>query len=75
MNIYAHLLTKREVQIMECLAEGHTPTECGVKLFRSVKTIATHRTNIRNKILGHLGLTGPDNFQFILVTWVRGERL
>ena len=43
-------LTVRERQILQLLAEGNSTKEIGYMLSLSVKTIETHRLNIRNKL-------------------------
>ena len=43
-------LTDRERQILQLLAEGNSTKEIGYMLSVSVKTIETHRLNIRNKL-------------------------
>ena len=43
-------ITSRERQILQLLAEGNSTKEIGYMLNLSVKTIETHRLNIRNKL-------------------------
>ncbi len=43
-------LTKREVEILKLIAEGATNKEIAEKLFISVKTVESHRTNIFRKL-------------------------
>jgi len=52
-------LTKREIEILEYIARGFTNREIAEKLFLSVRTINTHRTNIMQKLDVHdtAGLT------------------
>ena len=44
------LLTEREREVLQLVAEGHTNREIGDELHISVKTAAVHRTNIMNKL-------------------------
>jgi DNA-binding NarL/FixJ family response regulator len=46
-------LTKRETEIIEYIARGFTNREIAEKLFLSVRTINTHRTNIMQKLDVH----------------------
>ena len=43
------ILTKREREVLQLLAEGRTTKEVAAELYRSVKTIETHRRNIMEK--------------------------
>jgi two-component system response regulator NreC len=43
-------LTKREVQIIALIADGHTNREIAEKLNISHRTVDTHRTNIMRKL-------------------------
>lgn len=43
-------LTKREKQILACMARNMTSQSIGEQLFISEKTVATHRKNIKRKI-------------------------
>ena len=43
-------LSEREVEIIQCAAEGLTNKEIGSKLFLSKRTIDTHRQNIMDKL-------------------------
>ena len=43
-------LSKREIEILTCLASGESAITCGEKLFISPKTVETHRKNIRQKL-------------------------
>lgn len=52
-----HHLTKREIEILTLIANGHSNTQIGKLLEISHRTVDTHRTNIRNK-LGVSGLAG-----------------
>lgn len=47
------LLTKREVEILRYIAEGMTNQEIADKLFLSIRTVNTHRTNIMLKLNIH----------------------
>ncbi len=44
------LLTEREREVLQLVAEGQTNNEIGDELHISVKTAAVHRTNIMNKL-------------------------
>jgi DNA-binding NarL/FixJ family response regulator len=46
----ADLLTPRENQVLQLIAEGHTNNEIAVKLVVSVKTIEKHRANLMGKL-------------------------
>jgi len=52
-----HLLSARELEVLELLALGHTNQEIGDRLHLSVKTIETYRLRISDK----LGLRGRAN--------------
>jgi two-component system, NarL family, response regulator NreC len=65
------LLSDREREVLQLLAEGKTTKEIAVKLYRSAKTVETHRRNIMQKLDIHTlpeltkyavrqGLTGLD---------------
>ena len=43
-------ITKREKQILQCLAEGLKSDEIAQKLYISLATVHTHRKNINNKL-------------------------
>jgi len=43
-------LTKREVEILQFIADGLTNKEIGEKLFISHRTVDTHRTNLMKKL-------------------------
>lgn len=43
-------LTKREIEVLQLIAEGMTSREIAEKLFLSLNTINTHRTNIMKKL-------------------------
>jgi DNA-binding NarL/FixJ family response regulator len=44
------LLTHRELEVVQLLAEGKSAREVGVALNISVKTVETHRTNLMHKL-------------------------
>jgi two-component system response regulator NreC len=44
------LLTDRETEIIQCIAEGFSNKEIGIKLFISHRTVDTHRTNLMKKL-------------------------
>ena len=46
-------LTKREVEVLRFIAEGLTSREIADKLFLSLNTVNTHRTNIMKKLNIH----------------------
>ena len=58
-SILASLLTKREREVIQLLAEGKTTKEIASELYISVKTVATHRDRIMKKLGIHsiAGLT------------------
>jgi len=43
-------VTRREKEILECLAEGLTTSETADRLYVSSDTIKTHRSNLLNKL-------------------------
>ena len=43
-------LSSRERQILQLIAEGHSPEQISKKLFISYKTVSTHRRNIMSKL-------------------------
>lgn len=47
------VLTSREREILQLLAEGHSNREIAKMLFISVKTVETHRSNLMNKLNLH----------------------
>jgi DNA-binding NarL/FixJ family response regulator len=47
------ILTSREREILQLLAEGHSNREIAKMLFISVKTVETHRSNLMNKLNLH----------------------
>lgn len=46
-------LGKREIEIIQCLADGHSSSEIAEKLFISEHTVKTHRKNIFKKLNIH----------------------
>lgn len=44
------LLSSREIEIIQCLANGLSSQEIGKKLFISARTVDTHRNNILQKL-------------------------
>lgn len=44
------LLTERETEIIQLIAEGYSNKEIGSKLFISHRTVDTHRTNLMKKL-------------------------
>ncbi|MBN1165326.1 MAG: response regulator transcription factor [Candidatus Krumholzibacteriota bacterium] len=44
------LLTNREKEILQLIAEGYTSRKIGDTLFISIKTVENHRANIMNKL-------------------------
>jgi len=46
----SELLTAREREIVQLIAEGHTNKEIGAKLYISVKTVDAHRSHIMEKL-------------------------
>jgi len=55
----ADILTSREREVLQLIAEGHTNKEIGTLLTLSVKTVEAHRTRIMEKLKIHnvAGLT------------------
>lgn len=53
------LLTEREREVLQLVAEGYSTREIAERLFISVKTVESHRTNLMNKLDIHniAGLT------------------
>lgn len=58
-----HGLTKRELQIVELIAEGMSSKQIGASLFISPRTVETHRLNIQKKI-DQQGTAGIIRFAF-----------
>jgi two-component system response regulator NreC len=46
----APVLTNRELDVLKLVALGHTNTEIGERLFLSVRTVETHRSNLQRKL-------------------------
>ena len=46
-------LTDREMEILKCIAEGHSNKEIGERLFISHRTVDSHRTNLMQKLDVH----------------------
>jgi DNA-binding NarL/FixJ family response regulator len=44
------LLTRRELEVLKLIAEGHTSNEIATTLVLSIKTIESHRANILSKL-------------------------
>lgn len=49
-NLQLELLTERETEIVQLIAEGFSNKEIGSKLFISHRTVDTHRTNLMKKL-------------------------
>ena len=45
-----HLLTHREMQVLELISEGFTDKEIGVKLYLSHYTVTDHRYKLQTKL-------------------------
>jgi two-component system, NarL family, response regulator NreC len=43
-------LTDREIQVLRLLAEGHTNAEIAARLYLSLRTVETHRGQLRTKL-------------------------
>jgi two-component system response regulator NreC len=43
-------LTKRELEILQLIALGHTNAEIAAQLYLSVRTVETHRAHIQHKL-------------------------
>ncbi len=65
----ASSLTCRELEVFRLVGEGMQPREIGDALCLSVKTIETHRLNIRRK----LGLRNAAELTRLAVKWVHRE--
>jgi len=46
----AQLLTKREREVLQLIAEGHSTKEIAYQLNLSIKTVETHRQQIMKKL-------------------------
>lgn len=44
------VLSRREMQVFELLAQGLSPTEIADQLFVSIKTVSTHKSNLMQKL-------------------------
>jgi DNA-binding NarL/FixJ family response regulator len=44
------LLTRREREVLELLAEGHSTKQIAARLHRSIKTVGTHREHLMQKL-------------------------
>lgn len=49
-SMYEIPLTKREKEILKLIAEEHTNQEIADKLFLSLRTVETHRSNLSQKL-------------------------
>ncbi len=61
------LLTDRELQVFQLLGSGLGTKEIAVQLHLSVKTVETHRENIKRKLV----LTDSPSLVRAAQTWVR----
>lgn len=50
MEASTDALTGRELEVLQLIAEGHATREIAERLHVSVKTVATHRANIMDKL-------------------------
>ena len=50
LHKHAFMLTNREIEIVQLIADGNTDREIGEKLSISGKTVSTHRKNILRKL-------------------------
>ena len=57
----ADVLSRREMQVFELLAQGLSPTDIADRLFVSIKTVSTHKANLMQKLGLHTAL---DLFQY-----------
>jgi DNA-binding NarL/FixJ family response regulator len=60
-NSALDLLTPREREVLQLLAEGHSAQDIAARLFVSVKTVGTHREHLMQK-LGTRSLAGLTKF-------------
>lgn len=44
------VLSRREMQVLELMLQGRTPSEIADQLFVSIKTVSTHKSNIMDKL-------------------------
>lgn len=63
-------LTASEFEILHLIGMGMENSEIAKKLSRSVKTIETHRANIRKK----MGLNSGNELTYFAINWVRENR-
>ncbi len=66
----ASCLTGREFEVFRLIGEGLQPREIGEALNLSVKTIETHRINIRRK----LGLSNASELTRLAVKWIHRQK-
>jgi DNA-binding NarL/FixJ family response regulator len=52
-NAGGHELTKREIEVLGLIAEGHTNKDIAEKLFISERTVTNHRSNLNQKTGSH----------------------
>lgn len=64
-----HLLTDREFEVFQLIGEGKKPMEIAAALCISVKTVNTHRSNIREK----LGCESFSDLLIYAVRWIESE--
>lgn len=62
-------LSVRELQVFELLGEGYSSREAASKLKLGLKTIETHRENIKRK----LGLADAPSLVHAAITWVQNQ--
>ena len=46
----ARPLSSRENEVLQLIAEGHSTKDIACRLYLSVKTVATHRDNLKRKL-------------------------
>jgi len=63
------ILTDREIQILQLLGAGLGTRKVAARLFLSIKTVETHRENIKHK----LGLTNATELIHYATDWVNGH--
>ena len=63
-------LSDRELEIFRCIGQGLSTREISRKLHRSVRTIDSHRENIKMK----LNLTGASDLLQRAIQWVQSEK-
>ncbi|NOY49995.1 MAG: response regulator transcription factor [Chlorobi bacterium] len=59
-------LTKREMEILQLISEGHTNTEIAERLFISIRTVDTHKNNLISK-------TGSKNIVSLLIYAIKNK--